>query len=79
MISDFKFLTQTRQPNVPEQYRNNVHKYNAFVEGWEAARRGEHAMNLRNGQGNPYFVNPLKQIWVLGWRDYIANTTFETW
>jgi hypothetical protein len=77
-MKPFKFFRQIKQPNVPEQYRNDIHKFNAFVEGWEAAMRGEHAMNLRNGQGNPYFVNPLKQIWTLGWRDYMVNETSES-
>jgi ribosome modulation factor len=78
-MKDFKFFRQTIQPNIPERYRNNVHKSAAFVEGWEAAKRGEHAIRTRYGIGNPYIHYPLKNIWLYGWRDYLANTSFDTW
>ena len=75
----FKFLQskQERRPIVPTYFRDNIVRARVFVEGWEAAKRGEHAIRTRNGQGNPYDHPPLRHIWLTGWRHYIAEITFD--
>jgi ribosome modulation factor len=78
MMNSFKFLqsTQERRPIVPSYIRNNAVRAAVFVDGWEAARRGEHAIRTRNG-GNPYPFGPLRHIWLTGWRHYLAETTYD--
>ena len=78
MIMKFKFLQSNKpRPIIPEEYRGDNLLTSIFVQGWEAAERGEHGIRTRYGGGNPYHLQPLKDIWLSGWRDYINNIIFD--
>ena len=78
MMNNFKFLQPNKlRPIIPEEYRWDDLLVNVFVQGWEAAERGEHGIRTRYGGGNPYVFEPLKSIWLSGWRDYLNTTIFD--